>query len=197
LKLPFTTNGEGLKFCKTTGDVINQARKNAADFGHRMSYSMLQPCLANRKEYKVTVVDGKATFVADINQRASLGEPFSQAPHRELKAFAEQCCDILESCCDGALIHPLLRVDIMQTRNGIVVNEFESIEACFYSKQFDKFELQTHDYLRQYWTQTITFLVTEVIQSRPVAAPPPLRLLTQGAEPSAKRRTIRCADDDD
>ena len=185
-----------MKFCKTTGDVINQARKNAVNFGHRMSYSMLQPCLANRKEYKVAVVDGKATFVADIDQHAGLGEPFSQAPHRELKAFAEQCCDILESCCDGALIHPLLRVDIMHTRNGIVVNEFESIEAYFYSKQFDKFELQTYDYLRQYWTRTITFLVTEVIQSRPLATPP-LRLLPKGGEPSAKRRTIRCADDDE
>ena len=89
LKLPFTTNGEGLKFCKAPADVIKQARKNAAEFGHRMSYSMLQPCLANRKEYKVAVVDGKATFVADIQQRASLGHPFSQAPHKELKAFDE------------------------------------------------------------------------------------------------------------
>jgi hypothetical protein len=195
LKLPFTTNGEGLKFCKTPADVIKQARKNAADFGHRMSYSMLQPCLANRKEYKVAVVDGKATFVADIQQRASLGQPFSQAPHTELKAFAEQCCDVLESCCDGALIHPLLRVDIMQTGNGMAVNEFEGLEACFYSKQFDKFELQTHDYLRKYWTQTISCLVTEVIHSRPLVVTP-LTLRSNGGEPSAKRRKSRSDDVD-
>jgi len=195
LKLPFTTNGEGLKFCKTPADVIKQAHKNAVDFGHRMSYSMLQPCLANRKEYKVAVVDGKATFVADINQRASLGQPFSKAPHRELKTFAEHCCDILESFGDGALIHPLLRVDIMQTVNGMVVNEFESLEACFYSKQFDKFELQTHDYLRKYWTRTIGFLVTEFIHSRPLDVTT-LTSPRNGGEPPAKKRKARCDDAD-
>jgi len=161
LKLPFTTNEEGLKFCKSLEDIIHMARKNARDFGHRLSYSMLQPCLANRKEYKVCILDGKATFVADISQRSGIGVPFSTAPHTDLKIFAEQACEVLESLCEGALALPLLRVDIMQTRNGIVVNEFESIEACFFSKRFDTFELQAQDFLRQYWTSTITLLVTE------------------------------------
>ena len=84
---------------------------------------MLQPCLANRKEYKVAVLDGRAVFVADINQRSGLGEPFSKAPHTSLKEFAERACDILEACCEDALIQPLLRVDVMQSRNGIVVNK--------------------------------------------------------------------------
>jgi hypothetical protein len=131
---------------------------------------MLQPCLANRKEYKVAVLDGRAVFVADINQRSGLGEPFSKAPHTSLKVFAERACDILETCCEDTLIQPLLRVDVMQSHNGIVVNEFESVEACFYSKKFDRYELQTHDHLREYWTQTISFLVTEVLQSRPIVS---------------------------
>ena len=85
LKLPFTTNGEGLKFCKSMEEIVKMARKNARDFGHRMSYSLLQPCLKNRKEYKVCLFDGKATFVADINQRSGIGESFSKAPHSDIK----------------------------------------------------------------------------------------------------------------
>jgi hypothetical protein len=161
LKLPFTTNGEGLNFCKSLEEIIHMARKSAKDFGHRMSYSMLQPCLQNRREYKVCILDGKATFVADINQRSRIGEPFSSAPHTDLKTFAEQACEILESMCEGALALPLLRVDIMKTCNGIVVNEFESVEACFFSKRFDTFELQAQDFLRQYWLSTLSSLVTE------------------------------------
>ncbi len=161
LKLPFTTNGEGLKFCKSLEEIIHMARKNAKDFGHRMSYSMLQPCLENRREYKICILDGKATHVADINQRSHTGEPFSSAPHIDLKMFAEQACEILENLCEGALALPLLRVDVMKTHNGIVVNEFESVEACFFSKRFDTFELQTQDFLREYWVSTISSLVTE------------------------------------
>jgi len=163
LKLPFTTNAEGLKFCKSIEEIVKMARKNARDFGHRMSYSMLQPCLENRKEYKVCLFDGKAAFVADINQRSTIGTSFSKFPHSDLKVFAEQACEILENFCEGALALPLLRVDIMKSRNGLVINEFESIEACFFSKQFETFELQAHDFLRQYWASTISSLVTERI----------------------------------
>lgn len=183
LKLPFTTNGEGLKFCKSLEDIIRMARKNAQDFGHRMSYSMLQPCLENRKEYKVCIFDGKATFVADINQRSGIGIPFSTAPHTDIKIFAEQACEVLESLCEGALALPLLRVDIMQTRNGIVVNEFESVEACFFSKRFDTFELQAQNFLREYWVSTISSLVTERLQQG--TAPE-----FEEHQPQLKRRTI-------
>jgi hypothetical protein len=57
----------------------------------------------------------------------------------------------------------------MKSQNGIVVNEFESIEACFFSKKFDTFELQAHDFLRQYWTSTISSLVTERMQQQEAA----------------------------
>jgi len=183
LKLPFTTNGEGLKFCKSLEEIIRMARKNAKQFGHRMSYSMLQPCLENRREYKVCILDGKATFVADINQRSRTGEPFSSVPHTDLKIFAEQACEILENLCEGALALPLLRVDIMKTRNGIVVNEFESVEACFFSKRFDTFELQAQNFLREYWVSTISSLVTERLQQG--TAPE-----FEEHQPQLKRRTI-------
>jgi len=190
LKLPFTTNGEGLKFCKSLEDITHFARKNAHEFGHRMSYSMLQPCLKNRREYKVCIVDGKASFVADINQRSGVGEPFSKAPHTNLKVFAEQACEILENFCQGALVLPILRVDVMMTHNGLAINEFESIEACFFSKKFEAFELQSQDFLREYWASTISSLLIERLQ----CAAPDLGDVTP-PEQRSKMRKIGCDDD--
>jgi hypothetical protein len=48
LKLPFTTNGEGIKFCKSVVDILRNQKRNAIEYGHRMPYSLLQPCLENR-----------------------------------------------------------------------------------------------------------------------------------------------------
>ena len=166
LKLPFTTNGEGLKFCKSVGEILRGVKKHAADFGGRMSYSMLQPCLANRKEYKVVLLGGTATFVADIAQRSHCGVPFSSPPHTVIKAFAERVCEMLESQCDGALALPMLRVDIMHSKDGLVVNEFESLEACYFSKHFDKWEASTFTYLQTFWKSTIESLVQEELCRR-------------------------------
>jgi hypothetical protein len=163
LKLPFTTNAEGIKFCKSPQAIIDEADRHAKNFGHRMSYSLLQPCLANRKEYKVVIVDGRASYVADINQRSTVGKAFSVSPHSELKIFAEKVCEIFETFCDDGLILPMFRVDIMQTKSGLVVNEMESLEACYFSKKFDKFELQTTDLIRTFWLSTIEMLVTEAL----------------------------------
>ena len=168
LKLPFTTNGEGLKFCKTVGDIFNGIRINALEFGGRLSYSMLQPCLANRKEYKIIILQGHAKYVADISQRKNCGTPFSDSPHTNLKKLAEKVCEIFEARCAGALVLPLLRVDIMKSKNGLVVNELESLEACYFSKQFDEFEAATYVGLQTFWKENIMLLVQEEISRREV-----------------------------
>lgn len=165
LKLPFITNSEGLKFCRSHIEVLQEARRHATTFGHRMAYSLLQPCLANRKEYKVVLFDGVASYVADINQRKTLGKSFSTSPHSELKCFAEKVCEVFESRCDDALIQPILRVDVMESKNGLVVNELESLEACFYSKHFDRYELPATDYIHAFWSRTINVLVTEFLST--------------------------------
>jgi len=163
VKLPFTTNSEGISFCKTTVDVLAAAQSKYDKFGHRIPYAILQPCLANRKEYKVVLLGGEALYVANISQHEGLGAPFSSSPHNELKLLAEQACEILESRCPGALTQQILRVDIMQSCNGLVVNEFESLEANFSSHQFERFQMLAQNFIREFWLTTIPLLVTEVI----------------------------------
>ena len=162
VKLPYVTNSEGLSFCKTEGDIIDSIERKSSQYGNRMSYAMVQPCLANRKEYKVVILGGSAQYIADINQRDGLGSPFSEAPHHAIKCVAEKACEILEARC-SALIDPILRVDVMQSKNGLVVNEFESLEAAYYSNKFDKCELMVHYFLERYWLEQIRQLAAHFL----------------------------------
>jgi hypothetical protein len=163
VKLPFTTNAEGLTFCKNEGDIIDAIDRKSSQFQDRMSYAMVQPCLANRKEYKIVVLGGSAKYVADISQRKGLRVSFSEAPHHAIKCLAEQACEILESRCKGALTDPILRVDVMQSKNGLVINEFESLEASYYSNKFDQNELMVTEYIQSYWLAQIKQLATCVL----------------------------------
>jgi hypothetical protein len=161
VKLSFTTNSERLSFCNSGAEILRAVEISESMCGHRMSYALLQPCLANRREYKVVVLEGTAKYIADIAQRRSLGTPFSN--QSELMKFAEQACEILEARCRGALIHPILRVDIMESTNGLVVNEFESIEACYSSLKFDTHQLAVQSFLEEFWVQTIQLLAIEAM----------------------------------
>ena len=161
VKLPFTTNSERLSFWTSVAEILRAVEISESMCGHRMSYALLQPCLANRREYKVVVLEGSAKYIADIAQRRSLGTPFGT--QSELMKFAEQACEILEARCRGALIHPILRVDIMESTNGLVVNEFESLEACYSSLKFDTHQLAVQSFLEEFWVQTIQLLATEAM----------------------------------
>jgi hypothetical protein len=163
VKLPFCTNGEGMAFCKTEGDIIDAIERRKQEFGHRFSYALLQPCLKNRKEYKVVLLNRRALFVADISQRTRLGTNFSAPPHDALKELAERACQLLETRCAGAITEPILRVDIMETLNGLVVNEFESLEACYYSKKFEENELCVRDKLRLFWSTIVQELTIDAL----------------------------------
>lgn len=159
-KLPYSTNGEGLSFCKTVDEVVLAIAKKERDHGTRLPYSLIQPCLENRKEYKVVLLGGRAVYVANIAQRRSLGRPFSQYPHMQLKLLAEEASEMLQQRCSGS-IFPLLRVDIMQSQNGLVVNEFESLDACYSSLKFEKDQMMTQNYLEEFWYETLINLVAE------------------------------------
>jgi len=84
VKLPFTTNSHGRHFCLKSGklplccvclnmlcliisgfyadNVYNALRNIVSDFGDLYPYAMLQPTLANRKEYKVILLNKKAIY---------------------------------------------------------------------------------------------------------------------------------------
>jgi len=157
VKLPYHTNGVGLHFCKDKEAVFNALRLLCLGYANS-EYAMLQPCLSNRREYKVVLLGGTARYVSDINQRDGLGVPFSSPPHLDILRLAEMAGEMLEARCVGANITPLLRVDIMQSANGLVVNEFEGLEACYYSKTINH-EFHTTSFLEEFWFQTLQCLV--------------------------------------
>jgi hypothetical protein len=73
------------------------------------------------------------------------GKAFSSKP--ELLVFAEEAVRYLEASAPSCIANGLLRVDIMQRRDGsLIVNEFESLEALF-----DKKEDCTQSFLASFW----------------------------------------------
>ena len=66
----------------------------------------------------------------------------------------------LISNCEGFLCDGLIRVDIMCTNDGrLIVNEIESLEASYNSKNFNN-NLQLTNKLVQYWINQISELIS-------------------------------------
>jgi len=166
VKFPFVTVREGIKFCKKESDVLKALDISAGKFGGRIPYAMLQPCLANRKEYKVVVLNGKASHMLPQDAGVRLGSKaarsFSSYPHTDLFHFAEFAVDVLARRCRGSQVDGLVRVDIMQTLDGnMIVNEFESLEALYMSRS----EVVTFDtvmFLKEHWAK----VVRDVIETK-------------------------------
>jgi len=126
---------------------------------------MLQACMKNAKEYKIVVINNTAMYEA--NNASKKGVSFSKYPHTELLKFAEDALFALKVKCPSTIADGLVRVDIFKTLKGkLVVNEFESLEACYYSKRKNSdltIELNVAKYLREtYWSsQLIKFIQVE------------------------------------
>ena len=103
-----------------------------------LPYLMVQPCLKNRMEYKVLVQSKRARYVTDSLHTTAGSKTASFCSLRNpdcLLQFAESAVLTLEQNCPEADLDGTVRVDIMQRSNGLtVVNEFESLEACIFSK---------------------------------------------------------------
>jgi hypothetical protein len=159
VKFPFVTVHEGLKFCRTEFDVLKALDVAVGKFGGRIPYAMVQPCLANRKEYKVVVLNGKVSHMLPQDAGVRLGgknvKSFSTYPHTQLFRFAELAVEMLSKRCKGSHTRGIMRVDVMQTLNGnMIVNEFESLEALYMST-YPSQTSATEYFLRDYWAQTI------------------------------------------
>jgi len=135
IKHPFVTMREGIKWCETTDQVITNLAISTAKYGGRLPYTMIQPRLLNRKEYKVVVLGGKASHIIPqcANGTMANGKEFNffKTPESFLH-FAEVAVMCLAKRCPGSHVEGLIRVDIMETAIGnMVVNEFESLEAVY------------------------------------------------------------------
>ena len=165
VKFPFVTVREGMRFCKTPDEVFKALEIAAGKFGGRIPYAMVQPCLLNRKEYKVVVLNGKASHLLPQSAGVRLGgkgvRGFSAYPHTDLFQFAELAVELLRERCPGSHTEGLMRVDVMQTGDGnMIVNEFESLEALYMSAASNQTD-RTVTFLREYWAERVFDAIEE------------------------------------
>lgn len=159
VKPPFCTNGEGLKFCKTVEKVIQALKLLSRTICSRkgIPYLLLQPCLDNRKEYKVVCLNGHPKYISN-HSRGSKGRKFCN--EEEVKAFA---FNVLQSIShrDDFIINMLCRVDVMTYKGRMVVNELESFEAATPGPRDS--EAQVVPFLVEFWQHQLMLLANELM----------------------------------
>lgn len=160
VKAPFTTNCHYVKFPKTIDKVIKLI-KNAPEHQvvgfNQIPYLMVQPCMHNRKEYKVVMLNHHPIYVSSLsnsNKRSKSGicKAFGGEGNdkQELLAFCAAQLTELKNNCPSAITDGLFRVDVFQNFDGtMVVNEFESLEAAHFGTPGQ--EIKVSDFLFRYW----------------------------------------------
>lgn len=158
VKAPFTTNSHFIRFCHQLEDVFDYVKNASEDLTVgfcQIPYLMVQPCLYNRKEYKIVCLNGEPTYVATIgknNLKCKGGINKAFGSHTELFEFCKTVLNVFKSSCPYSITEGLFRVDVLQMRSGkFVVNEFESLEATFYGADNGKTESKTHKHIQDYW----------------------------------------------
>ena len=97
---------------------------------------------------QVTLFDGVFQYVNSKPKSPPQSKVYSKYPHTRLMKFAEEAVVELKRACSSAIIDGLVRVDIFETQMGkLVVNEFESLEACYYHNN----ESEVCAKLVEYW----------------------------------------------
>jgi hypothetical protein len=122
---------------------------------------MIQPCVFNRKEYKVVILNSDPFYISTVDSKNSkksangIHKAFSISPHDDLISFCKESLAQFTSACPYAVVDGLFRIDVMQMRSGrFVVNEFESLEANYYGK-IDTQEFVVSMFIKNYWKAKI------------------------------------------
>ena len=101
--------------------------------------------------------NGKFQYVNNRPKGPFPSLSFSTEPHTRLRHFVEFAISELAAKCPGAITDGLVRVDVFQNcKKELIVNEFESLEACFYNQ---KCQHTTTTQLVCYWEAKIKNLV--------------------------------------
>ena len=160
VKHPFVTMREGLQWSRTPDHVLRNLAISTAKFGGRIPYTMVQPRLTNRKEYKVVVLNGVASHIIPqcANGISCEGSAFRCASAGDVMKFAEMAVLCLSRHCPGSQADGLIRVDVMETKHGnLIVNEFESLEAVYETPHNAGAEVEGHLklFLMAYWVRKV------------------------------------------
>ena len=159
VKGPFTTNSQCIKFVHSFDEMkVSMCTLSKKYFGN-LPYLMIQPCMYNRKEYKVVVLNNTPLFKAAIStgshSKSKYGINKAFAEEEELLQFAQTALERFRAAAPFAITDGLFRVDIFQTVTGkMVVNEFESLDAEYQSSTSGKNEA-TYSFLEKYWFQKL------------------------------------------
>lgn len=170
LKAPYSTNKSYSFFCpKDRHEVLLRLSQTyVAIFASRSSretkipYYMLQPRMLNPFEYKVICWNGTPAYITD---RKGKGSAFAQGEEGRLFAFARDAIAALKFARPHTITEGVVRVDIFQDPHGWVVNEFESLEANYYSKVGAQ-EAHTSQKWRLFWTSILKECGEELVGSR-------------------------------
>ena len=169
VKLPFVTNRK--PFTTKSIDRLFEYLYNwvfKSESARVYPYIMVQPCLSNKREYKVITIPSQDIIY--IASAKGTGHAYSIAPHERILNFAKETVQYFKTSCPHAITHQLFRVDILQTRdNKLVVNEFESIDANFvpnFGRSFhantSSLEYQVKSFVETFWRDQ--FLSFEIIR---------------------------------
>jgi len=153
VKLPFVTN-QIVKGLKTKADVIKKLHSifNKDNQGI-YPYAMIQPCMKNRKEYKVVYIPSKSIIYV-TSSSTTAGHYKKAFPtgnnHCDLFDFVKRVVTVFQDACPHSICNGLFRVDVfMNNSNKFIVNEFESLEAVYYGKSIQ--ESAVTNFLKEYW----------------------------------------------
>ena len=162
VKAPFTTNSDFIRFAKSYKEVEETIKRGFVDKkigNNKITYLMVQPCIFNRKEYKVVCFDSNPIFISYMcsNKRSKDGIN---------KAFItkENEKNLLRFCNEAILEFKQRCPYVFQLCSGhFVVNEFESLEANYYSSNMkaDKEEFSITQLLENYWYKKLRTLFDE------------------------------------
>ena len=154
VKQPFVTN-QIVKGLKTKDEVSKKLSSIFNNDNHGIyPYAMIQPCMKNRKEYKVVYIPSKSIIYVS-SARTTSGHYKKAFPtgqnHCDLFTFVMQAVKVLQEACPHTICDGLLfGVDVFMNQAGdFIVNEFESLEAAYYGKSIA--ENNVTNFLKEYW----------------------------------------------
>jgi hypothetical protein len=168
VKHPFVTVHEGMKFCTTHDQIRERLAVVSSLFAGRLPYTMIQPKLSNRKEYKVIVLNGIASHILPQKANGISCPGLAFSSKKELFLFAESAVRCLKQNRPGSLVEGLMRVDIMQSSGGnMVVNEFESLEAIYEPSDREAADVMSRvqRFMFSHWLNTIEREFKELTKS--------------------------------
>jgi hypothetical protein len=122
--------------------------------------------MRNRCEKRVALFRGKAMHMVNIKNKMNGSAAAFAATEEEIYRFAEEALSALKMNCNSAICDGLVRVDIFMNAKGkMKVNEFESLEAAYYSGDHKK-ELLLNTKLEAYWDGLIKNSLIEIYDIR-------------------------------